>query len=238
MTWILRLPLRLGPTQTIDAGDLHLIGLDAQIIDDDPWQLLIVRNTGHGAREPASRLVGALKWVAMEMEWGIEIREEIHELKDLGGAGVASRMFRETVWSEGHQAAIYSDDQAVGFATAREIGILQSVPLARASQRLAAALDAGGASPEDLRVRLAVDLFVSSGFEFNPYAAFTLRVTSLEVLAERSLIAQAGLDAIEEWTAGSRISLRRDCRMISPNRFGEVSGAFGEDPSPSQWKSS
>jgi hypothetical protein len=206
MVWILRLPFRLGPSQSIEAGDLHLIGLDAQIIvDDDLWRLLVIRGiaTEHEARELASRLAGALKWVAIKMGWGIEIREEIQELKDLGEAGattadIPGRRF----WADGHQAVIYSDGQAVGFATARELGVVQSMPPVMASQRLVAALDAGGASPRDVRVRLAVDLFVSSGFELNPYAAFLLRMTTLEVLAERPLIAQAGLDAIEEWIAG------------------------------------
>ena len=63
------MPFRLGPTQTIEAGDLHLRGLDAQIIDDRAWRLLMIRDiaTDHEVRELASVLAGALKWVAIEM---------------------------------------------------------------------------------------------------------------------------------------------------------------------------
>jgi hypothetical protein len=121
---------------------------------------------------------------------------------DLGEAGAATADIPgRRYWGDGHQAAVYSDDQAVGFATAGEARVVQSMPPAMAADRLLAALDAGGASPEDKRLQLAVDLFISSGFELNPYSAFLLRMTVLEVLAERSPIPQAGVDAIERWIA-------------------------------------
>jgi hypothetical protein len=62
------LPFRLGTTQNIEAGDLQLAGLDAQIIQDvDSWWLLVVESiaTEHDARELISRLANALKWVAI-----------------------------------------------------------------------------------------------------------------------------------------------------------------------------
>ena len=64
------MPFRLGPTQTIEAGELHLRGLDAQIVDDDPWRLLMIRGiaTGNEARELTPRLAGALKRVATPTE--------------------------------------------------------------------------------------------------------------------------------------------------------------------------
>jgi hypothetical protein len=73
-----------------------------------------------------------------------------------------------------------------------------------ASERLMASIDFIGGSLEDKRLSLAVDLFVSSGFEPNPFAMFLLRMTVLEVLAERSQIDEAALDVIEEWIASMK----------------------------------
>jgi hypothetical protein len=69
MGWTLRLPFRLAPTQTIQSGDLELGELKAEIIDDDPWRLLVVRDiaTEREAQEWAARLAGALRWVAIQM---------------------------------------------------------------------------------------------------------------------------------------------------------------------------
>jgi hypothetical protein len=181
----------------LDLGDVV-----AEIVGASEKYSLVARNvpTEGEARALVPRLAEALRRLALETGWSIEVSETIQQLKDLGETDTATvdspglRYFGDWAF-----AVVYSDDQSVALEAAGEVRTLQTMSSGNAAEKIRAAMEAGAARPRDERLRLGMDLFIDAGFHEDPYGAFLLRVTALEVLAETPRHAEVVQDAISRW---------------------------------------
>jgi hypothetical protein len=195
MAWIARVPFRLPQWQTIELGSLDLGEVMAEIVGVGGKNSLVARDipTEAEARALVPRLAESLRRLALEARWAIEVRETIQELEPVGES------LERRYWGDWAAATVYSDDQSVGLETPGEVRILQTMSSGNAAEHMRAAMQAGAVRPRDERLRLGMDLFMDAGFQADPYGAFLLRMTVLEVLADKPLHPEAVQEAISRW---------------------------------------
>jgi predicted DNA-binding protein len=194
MAWNARVPFRLPPGLAIDIGSLNLGDVKAEIVGAGGKYSLAARKipTEDEARALVGQLAEALRRLALEEGWAIQLSEEIQELS--AGKGRDARP-----WGDWAFAVVYSDDQSIGLGVRGEVGILQTMSSGNAAEHIRAAMQAGAARPRDESLRIGEDLFMDAGFQADPVAAFLLRITVLEVLADNPPHAQAVQEAISRW---------------------------------------
>jgi hypothetical protein len=201
MAWIARIPFRLPPSLAIELGGLNLGEVTAEIVGAGGKNSLVARDipTESEARALVPRLAEALRRLALETGWAIEVSETVQTLKDVGEAGAAADSPGMRYWGDWASAVVYSDDQVIGLQAGGEVHLLQTMPSERAAEHILAAMRAGAAPPRDERLQLGVDMFMDGGFQADPYGAFLLRMTVLEVLASKPRHPDAVQEAISRW---------------------------------------
>jgi hypothetical protein len=180
---------------------LDLGEVTAEIVGAGGKNSLVARDipTEVEARAFVPRLAEALRRLALRAGWAIEVSETIQELKSVGEAGATAESPGIRYWGDWTSATVYPDDQSVGLLAGGEVQGLQTMSSKNAAEHILAAMQAGAAPPRDERLRLGVDIFTDAGFQADPYGAFLLRMTVLEVLADKPRHAEAVQEAIGRW---------------------------------------
>jgi hypothetical protein len=180
---------------------LDLGEVTAEIVGAGSKNSLVARDipTEVEARALVPRLAEALRRLALRAGWAIEVSETIQELKSVGEAGATAESPGIRYWGDWTSATVYPDDHPVGLLAGGEVQGLQTMSSKNAAEHILAAMQAGAAPPRDERLRLGVDIFMDAGFQADPYGAFLLRMTVLEVLADKPSYAEAVQEAIGRW---------------------------------------
>lgn len=172
MAWQARVPFRLPPWLAIEIGSLDLGEVEAEIVGAGGNNSLVARNipTEVEARALVPRLAEALRRLALETGWAVEVSETIQELKDVGEADAATADIPgRRYWGDWAFAVVYSDDQPVGLVAAGEVCSLQTMSAGNAANHIRAAghhaLIPSGSPGSSSRRRSTLDPTSARGME-------------------------------------------------------------------------
>jgi hypothetical protein len=203
--YTLRVPFRLPPGRHLAAGQFSLGSIEVTLESREPFYILHFR--GLESEEAAvallNRVYAGLLWVALLSQEGIAVSLELQpvELRD-EPAPPHSEIAGAYGLERDGLPAIFPDDKPVGFYYMPPPSVHQDMPLALFADRLREGMTREAASAmHDERLRLAVDVFLSSSLEGSRRGLFLSRVTVLEILAERQPVAQEVVALIERWQA-------------------------------------
>ena len=186
----LRIPFEVAPGRRFQEGDFAVLGHPATLTFRDPFHVITVDKipSDEDALRLLERVVGALKWVAVETSDGIRVSRDVQKVAYREDGTLASFLGVEAhgLGNEG-MPAIYPTDRIVRFAyvppVSAEVLGTNEMFAQRLHQALAKRVDV---ALDDKSLELAVDVLSGTYFEASPYAWFLGRITVLEILKEQA----------------------------------------------------
>lgn len=202
--WTLRIPFRTTSGREIEPGTVLLDERAWELSFRDPFYVLQARDfpSEEAARTAIPRVVAALVWSFALRNDGVQVEIETQRiaLRDVPSPPASQIPGVFGIGNEG-SPAIYPDEKRVAFAHVFPITVKISTPFSNFADGLREAYETPGIDRlvRDDRLRLAVDVFVSSFFETSPFARALTCVGVLEVMKEQGDLPPTVREVVHGW---------------------------------------
>jgi hypothetical protein len=200
----IRIPFIVQPGHFFNSGEFSIEGFPAQLEVREGLHILWIRRlpTEQAAQELLNRICPLFDWVALQTNWGIEVDCTLQEVVLLDKPSPPGSLLpgAQGFANEG-RPIIFPEGPRIAIGRAGEVSVRLDSPIERFVEALETGLSIPGL-PERIkkdRIRVAVEIFVSSFFEGSQYAKYLSRITVLEVLKEQRDYPAEVQDAVGRW---------------------------------------